>query len=76
MARFRLVGEGPDDVAVFVALIKRYGLPLSEKGKEAPDKLVIECPGGDAAVLRALRTIVVAWLCRLYGLASPRLTTP
>ena len=57
MARFRLVGEGPDDVAVFVAPVKRYGLPLSERGRDAPDKLVIECPGGDAAVLRKLRDI-------------------
>ena len=36
MARFRLVGEGPDEVAVFVALIKRYGLPLADKGKGSP----------------------------------------
>jgi hypothetical protein len=57
MARFRLVGEGPDDVAVFVALVNRYGLPLAEKGKEAPDKLVIDFPGGDVAVLRKLRDI-------------------
>jgi hypothetical protein len=57
MARFRLVGEGPDDVAVFVALVKRYGLPLAEKGKETPGKLVIDFPGGDAAVLRKLRDI-------------------
>lgn len=57
MARFRLVGEGPDDVAVFVALVKRYGLPLADKGKEVPGKLVIECPGGDSAVLRALRAL-------------------
>jgi hypothetical protein len=57
MARFRLVGEGPDDVAVFVALVKRYGLPLAEKGKEVPDRLVIDSPGGDAAVLRKLRDI-------------------
>ena len=57
MARFRLVGEGPDDVAVFVALVKRHGLPLAEKGKETPDKLVIDFPGGDAAVLRKLRDV-------------------
>ncbi len=55
MAWFRLIGEGPDDVAVFVALVKRYGLPLAEKGHEAPDKLIIDCPGGDAAVLGTLR---------------------
>ena len=55
MARFRLVGEGPDDVAVFVALVKRFELPLSEKDKELPDKLVITFPGGDAAVLKILR---------------------
>jgi hypothetical protein len=41
MAKLRLVGEGPDDVAVFVALVKRFDLPLSDKGAEAPDKLVI-----------------------------------
>jgi hypothetical protein len=58
MARFRLVGEGPDDVAVFVALIRRYGLPLADKGKESPDKMVVDCPGGDAAVLRTLRSSV------------------
>lgn len=57
MARFRLVGEGPDDVAVFVALVNRYGLPLAEKGKGTPDKLVIDFPGGDAAVLRKLREV-------------------
>lgn len=57
MAHFRLVGEGPDDVAVFVALVKRYGLPLSEKGKAELDKLVIDCPGGDTAALRAMRAI-------------------
>jgi hypothetical protein len=55
MANFRLVGEGPDDAAVFVALVKRFGLPLSEKGKETPGKLAITFPGGDAAVLRTLR---------------------
>jgi len=55
MAQFRLVGEGPDDVAVFVALVKRFELPLSEKNKDLPDKLVITNPGGDAAVLRTLR---------------------
>jgi hypothetical protein len=60
MARFRLVGEGPDDVAVFVALVKRYGLPLADKGKESPDRLVVDCPGGDAAVFRTLRTLVDA----------------
>jgi hypothetical protein len=57
MARYRLVGEGPDDVAVFVALVNRYGLPLADKGKQVPDKLVIDWPGGDAAVLRKLRNI-------------------
>ena len=58
MARFRLVGEGPDDVAVFVALVKRYELPLADKEeKGVPDKLVIYSPGGDAAVLRKLRDI-------------------
>ncbi len=57
MARLRLVGEGPDDAAVFVALVKRYKLPLAEKGKEVPGKLVIEFPGGDTAVLRTLRNI-------------------
>jgi hypothetical protein len=57
MARFRLIGEGPDDVAVFVALVKRYSLPLADRDKEAPDKLLIDCPGGDAAVLRALRDL-------------------
>ncbi len=55
MAWFQLVGEGPDDVAVFVALVKRFELPLSDKGTDAPDKLVITSPGGDAAVLRTLR---------------------
>lgn len=55
MGRFRLVGEGPDDVAVFVALVKRHGLPLAEKGKPVPDRLVIEPAGGDAAVVRNLR---------------------
>lgn len=55
MGRFRLVGEGPDDVAVFVALVKRHGLPLAEKGKSVPDRLVIEPAGGDAAVVRNLR---------------------
>ncbi len=60
MARFQLVGEGPDDVAVFVALVKRYGLPLADKGKGSPDRLVVDCPGGDAAVFRTLRTLVDA----------------
>ncbi len=45
MARFRLVGEGPDDVAVFVALVKRYGLPLAEKGKERPTSWSSIVPG-------------------------------
>jgi hypothetical protein len=55
MANLRLVGEGPDDVAVFVALVKRFELPLSDKGADAPDKLVITSPGGDAAVFKTLR---------------------
>lgn len=55
MGRFRLVGEGPDDAAVFVALVKRHGLPLAEKGRPVPDQLVIEFAGGDAAVVRNLR---------------------
>jgi hypothetical protein len=56
MARFQLVGEGQDDVGVFVALIKRYRLPLCEKDKELPDKLVVKHSGGDSAVVRTLRT--------------------
>ena len=58
-------------MAVFVALVKRFELPLSEKDKELPDKLVITHPGGDAAVLRTLRDqLLIITFRRCSNLAS------
>lgn len=34
-----LIVEGPNDVHVFVHLLKHYGLPLSEPGLDEPEKI-------------------------------------